>query len=92
MIIGSFKKEKRPDEEASLKPAKMLPLAVATSIDAMAVGVSFAFLKVTIVPAVSLIGITTLVISMFGVKIGNVFGTKFKSEAEITGRIIYKGA
>ena len=80
---------KRPDnKEASLKPAQMLPLALATSIDALAVGVSFAFLRVSIVPAVSFIGITTLAISMVGVKIGNIFGTKFKSKAEFAGGII----
>ena len=76
----------RPDsKEVSLKPAQMVPLAVATSIDALAVGVSFAFLRVSIIPAVSLIGITTLVISMLGVKIGNAFGMKLKSKAELVG-------
>jgi len=66
----------------------MLPLALATSIDALAVGVSFAFLRVSIVPAVSFIGITTFIISLLGVKIGNVFGTRFKSKAELAGGII----
>jgi len=80
---------KRPDNaEASLKPSKMLPLAIATSIDALAVGVSFAFLRVNIVPAVSFIGVTTLVISMLGVKVGNVFGVRFKTKAEIAGGVI----
>jgi len=80
---------KRPDnKEASLRPAQMLPLALATSIDALAVGVSFAFLRVNIIPAVSFIGITTLVISMLGVKIGNVFGVRFKSKAELAGGVI----
>ena len=79
----------RPEtKETSLKPAKMLPLALATSIDALAVGVSFAFLKVNIVPAVLFIGITTLVLSMVGVKIGNMFGTRFKAKAELAGGII----
>jgi len=79
----------RPDtKETSLKPATMLPLAIATSIDALAVGVSFAFLKVDIVPAVLSIGVTTLVLSMGGVKIGNLFGTRFKSKAELAGGII----
>lgn len=63
-------------------------LAVATSIDALAVGVTFAFLKVNIIPAVSFIGITTLVLSMIGVKIGNIFGVKYKSKAELVGGII----
>lgn len=75
-------------KEASLKPAEMLPLALATSIDALAVGVSFAFLRVTIVPAILSIGIITLTLSMLGVKIGNLFGVKFKSKAELAGGII----
>lgn len=66
----------------------MLPLAVATSIDALAVGVTFAFLKVQIIPAVSFIGITTVVISCAGVLIGNRFGAKYKSKAEIAGGIV----
>ena len=66
----------------------MLPLAVATSIDALAVGVSLAFLQVSIVPAVSFIGVTTLLISMIGVKIGSLFGVKFKSKAEFMGGAI----
>jgi putative Mn2+ efflux pump MntP len=74
--------------EASLKPAKMLPLAIATSIDALAVGVSFAFLNVAIIPAVSFIGIITLVLSMVGVKIGNMFGARYKSKAEFAGGVI----
>jgi putative Mn2+ efflux pump MntP len=90
MIWESFKKEEYCGEpqEASLGPKKMLPLAIATSIDALAVGVSFAFLRVSIVPAVSLIGVTTLAISMAGVKIGNVFGRRFKSKAELAGGVI----
>jgi putative Mn2+ efflux pump MntP len=79
---------KTENQEASLKPAQMLPLAVATSIDALAVGVSFAFLRVNILPAASFIGITTLVISMAGVQIGKVFGTRFKSKAELAGGLI----
>ena len=79
----------RPDTgEAPLTPAEMLPLALATSIDALAVGISFAFLQVQILPAVSLIGITTLLLSMAGVKIGHVFGSKFKAKAELAGGVI----
>ncbi len=66
----------------------MLPLALATSIDALAVGATFAFLKVDILPAVCLIGATTFVLSAIGVKIGNVFGTKYKSCAELAGGVI----
>jgi len=90
MIIGSFKKESLPagKTEVSLIPMQMLPLAVATSIDALAVGVSFAFLAVNIIPAVLLIGITTFIFSMAGVKIGTVFGTRFKTKAELAGGVI----
>lgn len=70
---------------ASMGPRTMLPLAVATSIDALAVGVTFAFLSVKIIPAVTLIGITTFVFSAAGVKIGSVFGAKYKAGAEIAG-------
>ena len=80
---------KHPEKkEASLKPAQMLPLALATSIDALAVGVSFAFLNVKIAPAILCIGMITLLLSMLGVKIGNIFGVKFKSKAELAGGII----
>lgn len=74
--------------DASVKMKDMLILAVATSIDALAVGVTFAFLSVDIVPAVSFIGITTFVISIIGVKVGTVFGAKYKSKAEFTGGTI----
>ena len=66
----------------------MLTLAVATSIDALAVGVTFAFLQVSLIPAFSTIGITTFAISVLGVKIGNVFGMKYKSKAEFAGGVI----
>jgi len=72
----------------ALRPAKMLPMALATSIDALAVGVSFAFLQVRIAPAVSLIGVITLALSMAGVKIGHRFGAKFKTKAELAGGVI----
>lgn len=75
-------------KEISLKPAEMLPLALATSIDALAIGVSFAFLDVDIVPATISIGIITLTLSILGVKIGNTFGARFKSKAELTGGVI----
>lgn len=76
------------EEEASLEPKEMFMLAVATSIDALAVGVTFAFLDVDIVPAVSFIGITTFVLSMAGVKVGNIFGEKYEARAEIAGGVI----
>lgn len=66
----------------------MVILAIATSIDALAVGITFAFLQVDIIPAVSFIAIVTFVLSAIGVKIGNVFGTKYKSKAEFAGGAI----
>ncbi len=75
-----------PDDKFCLKNLTLL--AVATSIDALAVGVSFAFLKVEIVPAVTLIGVTTFILSFIGVGIGNTFGFKFKSRAEAAGGFI----
>ena len=67
---------------------EMLGLAVATSIDALAVGITFAFLHVDIVPAVTFIGVTTFVISAAGVKIGNLFGSRYKTKAEFAGGVI----
>lgn len=66
----------------------MLPLAVATSIDALAVGVTFAFLNVTILPAVSFIGSVTFILSAAGIILGNIFGTRYKSKAELAGGVI----
>lgn len=66
----------------------MFLLAIATSIDALAVGVTYAFLQVRILPAVSFIGVITLLLSIIGVKIGNVFGLKYKAKAEIFGGVI----
>lgn len=67
---------------------EMFPLAVATSIDALAVGITFAFLKVNILVAAGLIGIVTFVISGIGVRVGNIFGSRYKSRAELAGGII----
>ena len=61
---------------------------VATSIDALAVGVTFAFLQVNIVPAISFIGATTFILSAIGIRIGNIFGAKYKSKAELVGGIV----
>lgn len=75
-------------QEATLEIREMLPLAIATSIDALAVGVTFAFIQVRIIPAISFIGIITFLLSVIGVKIGNIFGTRYKSKAELAGGII----
>ena len=76
------------EADASLNVKTMFLLAVATSIDALAIGITFAFLKVNIIPAVCFIGIVTFIISFAGVKIGNVFGVRYKNKAEIVGGVI----
>ena len=76
------------EADASLDVKTMFLLAVATSIDALAIGITFAFLKVNIIPAVCFIGIVTFIISFAGVKIGNVFGARYKNKAEIVGGVI----
>lgn len=67
---------------------KLLLMAVATSIDALAVGVTFAFLNVSILPAVSIIGVITFCLSLLGVAVGNIFGARYKKRAEVTGGVI----
>ncbi len=74
--------------DASVAFKDMVILAIATSIDALAVGVTFAFLQVNIIPAVSFIGIITFLLSIIGVKAGNVFGCRYKSKAEFAGGFI----
>lgn len=80
------KDEEQADDSIAVK--EMFMLAVATSIDALAVGITFAFLNVHILSAASMIGVCTFLISFAGVKIGNIFGTKYKSKAELAGGII----
>ena len=85
-MIKESKEEEHVNADMAIK--SMFILAVATSIDALAVGVTFAFLKVEIVSAVSFIGVITFVCSAAGVKIGSLFGMKYKSKAELCGGII----
>jgi putative Mn2+ efflux pump MntP len=87
MVKESFSKEE-DDVNDSFGFKTMLLLAIATSIDALAVGVSFAFLKVNILYAASFIGVITFVCSAIGIKIGNIFGSRYKSKAELAGGII----
>lgn len=87
MIKESFSREEceyTPD----FSPKAMFPLAIATSIDALAIGVSFAFLQVNIWKAILFIGLTTGVFSAVGVGIGKWFGCRYKSKAEFTGGFI----
>ena len=89
MLREAFSKEEEK-MNCSFCPKAMLPLAVATSIDALAVGVTFAVMDIgnNIAPAVLFIGVTTFVLSAVGVKIGSVFGMKFKSKAEALGGVV----
>ena len=93
-IGGNMIRESREQEKeeakhgGSIRYRELFTLAVATSIDALAVGVSFAFLGVHIAPAVTLIGCTTFVLTLVGVWVGNLFGSRYKSRAELTGGII----
>ena len=87
MVKESFGKDEE-DANASLGFKIMLLLAIATSIDALAVGVTFAFLSVNIWWAIGFIGCTTFILSAVGVKVGSVFGMKYKSKAELAGGII----
>lgn len=87
MIKEAFSKdEEGKDDRVDFKT--MIVLAVATSIDALAIGITFAFLNVNLLLSVSCIGIITFVISLIGVKIGNRFGDKFQNKAELFGGII----
>lgn len=86
MIKEAFEEEETCNNDFSFKA--MIPLAIATSIDALAVGVTFAFLSVNIIYAITIIGITTFIIGAIGVKIGHIFGMRYKSKAEMTGGII----
>ncbi|MGN0335549.1 MAG: manganese efflux pump MntP family protein [Lachnospiraceae bacterium] len=88
MIKESGECECCDEMDTSMSAATMFLLAVATSIDALAVGVTFAFLQVQIVPAVSFIGVVTFVCSAVGLKIGSLFGTKYKSRSELCGGVI----
>lgn len=94
MIIESIKPDQEEDEDevkeldAPLDLKEMFVLAVATSIDALAVGITFAFLDYPIVEAITIIGITTFCISIGGVYVGNFFGNKYEKKAEFAGGLI----
>ena len=80
------KEEECKNDNVNFK--EMVVLAIATSIDALAVGITMAFLEVNIITAVLAIGIITFIISVIGVKIGNIFGDKYEKKAEFVGGII----
>ena len=92
MVVEAIREKDEAVEVGKMDPPldlkEMFILAIATSIDALAVGITFAFLQVPIVEAVSIIGITTFVISVIGVYVGNFFGNRYKKKAELAGCII----
>ncbi|MDL2225448.1 manganese efflux pump MntP family protein [Eubacteriales bacterium OttesenSCG-928-M02] len=91
MLADGLKKDTdAPMENAAnaLRMRNMLPVSLATSIDALAVGLTFAFLQVDVLPAITIIGITTLLLSMVGMKIGSLFGLRFRSQATMAGGVI----
>ncbi len=92
MIFEAVKEKGKPVEIEQLDPPfdikELVILAIATSIDALAVGITFSFLKVNIAEAVTIIGVVTFIISAIGVFVGNIFGNKYKSKAEFAGGLI----
>lgn len=90
MLFDVFrdKDENSEKDDSALKIKELFVLAVATSIDALAVGITFAFLSYPIAESVAIIGIVTFVISLAGVYIGNIFGKRFEKKAQIAGGII----
>lgn len=91
MIVEAVKPEEEEAVEVMDPPLdikEMFLLAIATSIDALAVGVTFAFLDYPIVEAISIIGVTTFIISIGGVYVGNFFGSRYKNKAELAGGLI----
>ena len=88
MLIEGFKKEDKEEFNDDISIKTMIVLAIATSLDALAVGVTFAFLKISIIEPIISIGVITFLLSLLGVKIGNVFGEKYKKHAQIAGGVI----
>ena len=88
MVREALSREEEELPPSSLDPKSMFLPALATSIDALAVGITFAFLDTPIIEAITIIGITTMVISIIGVVVGNFFGSRYKSKAEFIGGLI----
>ena len=88
MIKEGLSKDEEKPQKNNFLFVNMLFLAIATSVDALAVGVTFAFFEINIFAAIAIIGLITFCVSICGVKIGNIFGAKFKSKAELLGGIV----
>ena len=92
MIKEALSSDDDECQDDSLRLGDLIMLSIATSIDALAVGITFAFFNVSLLLSVSMIGIITFIICVIGVKVGNVFGEKYKSKAELAGGLIVMGA
>lgn len=88
MLIEALKNKDEEEINDDIHPRTMIVLAIATSLDALAVGVTLAFLKVNIVKPIIFIGLITFFLSLIGVKIGNIFGEKYKKHSQIAGGVI----
>ena len=88
MIKEALSSDDDECQDDSLRLGDLIMLSIATSIDALAVGITFAFFNVSLLLSVSMIGIITLIICVIGYKVGNVFGEKYKSKAELAGGLI----
>ena len=88
MLWEAFIEDEDEGDGKDAEKIEYLILAIATSIDALAVGISFAALSVDIVPAVSLIGVTTFIFSVAGVAIGHTFGARYEKPATIVGGVV----
>ena len=88
MIKEALSSDDDECQDDSLRLGDLIMLSIATSIDALAVGITFAFINVSLLLSVSMIGIITFIICVIGVKVGNVFGEKYKSKAELAGGLI----
>ena len=87
MVKEAFNKESE-NRNDNVDMKTMLVLSIATSIDALAIGITFAFLNVNLILAVALIGVITFILAVIGTKIGNRFGDKYQNKAELVGGII----
>ena len=88
MIKEALSSDDDECQDDSLRLGDLIMLSIATSIDALAVGITFAFFNVSLLLSVSMIGNITFIICVIGVKVGNVFGEKYKSKAELAGGLI----
>ena len=84
-MIKEIWNEAENDNNDNIDFKNMIVLAIATSIDALAIGITFAFLKCDIVFSVTCIGTITFILSLIGVKIGNLFGVKYEKKAQLVG-------